>query len=51
MLATLDCLKALGAKVDYDGENAVISGADFYKTDAASLPCRECGSTLRFFVC
>lgn len=50
MKATMDCLKALGAEINYDGENAEICGIDFEKVNTAELPCRECGSTLRFFV-
>lgn len=50
MLATMDCLKALGAETKYDGETAVVCGVDFEKVNTAVLPCRECGSTLRFFV-
>ena len=50
MKATMDCLKALGAEIEYDGENAEIRGIDFEKVNKALLSCRECGSTLRFFV-
>ncbi|MBO4896977.1 MAG: 3-phosphoshikimate 1-carboxyvinyltransferase [Clostridia bacterium] len=49
MNATMDCLKALGAEIKYDGENAEIRGIDL-NTSGAELPCRECGSTLRFFI-
>ena len=48
--ATIDCLKAMGAEVEYDGENAAVCGMDFERVNSASLPCKECGSTLRFFV-
>ena len=50
MLATMDCLRALGAEVCVrDGTAKVYGiGGGFPKT--AVLPCRECGSTLRFFV-
>ncbi len=51
LLATMDCLRALGATVSYDGESAVIRGADPLKMpEGAVLPCRESGSTLRFFL-
>ena len=50
MLATMDCLRALGADVRYDGSTAVIRGTGGSFPETASLSCRECGSTLRFFV-
>lgn len=51
ILATLDCLKEIGAEYTYDGDTVVINGAG--KKDFASereLCCRESGSTLRFFI-
>ena len=51
VLATLDCLRALGAKCRLDGDTAAVRGADvFAPPEGAALPCRECGSTLRFFI-
>ncbi len=50
MLATMDCLKALGAGVTRAGEDVHITGVDPARTAPAVLPCRECGTTLRFFV-
>lgn len=51
VLATLDCLKAIGAKWTYDGESVVIEGTDLRAlTGKIVLPCRESGSTLRFFL-
>lgn len=51
VLATLDCLKALGAEYTYENEEVHITGVDITKVSKAdTLPCRECGSTLRFFV-
>ena len=50
MLATMDCLQSLGAQIRYDGCTAVIQGVGGHLPDTALLPCRECGSTLRFFV-
>lgn len=54
VLATMDCLNALGAKCSYDEEKETLSidGVDISKTKDAlvTLPCRECGSTLRFMV-
>ena len=50
MLATLDCLRALGAGVTWEGDDVRICGCDPRKAGGAALPCRECGSTLRFMV-
>ncbi len=48
MLATLDCVRALGASVTLTGGVAVIRGGG--GTKQAYFPCRESGSTLRFFL-
>ena len=51
VLATIDCLTALGAKITYDGSSATVIGADFKKASATTpLHCRESGSTLRFLI-
>lgn len=52
MLATLDCVKTLGAEFSFDhGDVTFRRGVDMFATpDGTVLPCRECGSTLRFFV-
>ena len=60
VLATTDCLKALGAEVervtaedaDADAEGVLrIKGTDVrHRTAPVKLKCRESGSTLRFFV-
>ncbi len=51
VLATLDCLKALGADFCYENDTVTISGIDISSVpDGAVLNCRECGSTLRFFI-
>ena len=50
LMATMDCLRALGARVTYDGQSALVQGADPRSAGEAVYPCRECGSTLRFFV-
>lgn len=49
-LATIDCLRALGAECYVDGETVSVTGADFSAPPAGEilLPCRESGSTLRF---
>jgi len=49
-LATLDCLKALGAEYTYDGDTVHIRGTSPCAPHDALLNCRECGSTLRFFI-
>lgn len=51
--ATLDCLSAMGAEYErIDGGDTIrIKGVDFTNaTPAASLNCRESGSTIRFFI-
>ncbi|MBQ8197322.1 MAG: 3-phosphoshikimate 1-carboxyvinyltransferase [Clostridia bacterium] len=49
--ATIDCLNALGIKVNIDGNNATVFGEDLTKvTPNGTLCCRESGSTLRFLI-
>ena len=50
ILASIDCLKALGAKVDLDGDKVTVDRGEFLNTDSPVLECRESGSTLRFFI-
>ncbi|MBR3932383.1 MAG: 3-phosphoshikimate 1-carboxyvinyltransferase [Clostridia bacterium] len=51
VLATLDCLKAFGATFTIDGDIATIKGANPALYNGGEiLNCRECGSTLRFFI-
>lgn len=51
VLATLDCLRALGASVERTEHGAVLGGLDpFAVPEGAVLPCRESGSTLRFLL-
>ena len=51
MLATMDCLRALGVQCEKDGETVRVSGIDIRKATAPKqLNCRESGSTLRFFI-
>ena len=52
ILASIDCLRSLGAKITADGDRVTVDPADFMKPDAvdAVLECRESGSTLRFFL-
>lgn len=49
--ATIDCLTALGAKCDIDGDTVTVQGVNPARSKIRSpLPCRESGSTLRFFI-
>ena len=50
ILATIDCLKALGAKVFTEGDRVTIDPGGFMQAEQPVLHCRESGSTLRFFL-
>lgn len=50
VLATLDCLRALGCEATLEGDTATVVGRDPKTMTPGILPCRECGSTLRFFL-
>ena len=50
ILATIDCLTALGADIKTDGDKVTVDPARFMTADAPVLRCRESGSTLRFFI-
>lgn len=50
ILATLDCLAALGANIELDGSSVNIDPKGFMKAENPVLHCRESGSTLRFFI-
>ena len=50
ILASIDCLKALGAHIITDGDRVVVDPQGFMQADAPVLECRESGSTLRFFI-
>ena len=51
ILATMDCLRALGAVCNLEGDCATVQGADFRNASPTQpLCCRESGSTLRFFI-
>ena len=47
--ATMDCMKALGAKISFSNNTAVIEGIK-NSPDNAVLDCCESGSTLRFLI-
>ena len=50
ILASMDCLKALGAKISVQGDRVTVDPSGFMQVDAPVLECRESGSTLRFFI-
>lgn len=50
ILASIDCLKALGTEIDIKDDTVTINPQNFMKADAPVLNCRESGSTLRFFI-
>jgi 3-phosphoshikimate 1-carboxyvinyltransferase len=51
VLATIDCLEALGVKTEFSGSDIIVHGRDFKNLSASSpLPCRGSGSTLRFLI-
>ncbi len=51
ILATIDCLRALGASCIAEGDTVTVIGTDPAKAvPTGMLHCRESGSTLRFFV-
>lgn len=50
ILASIDCLEALGAKVCIEGDEVTIDPCRFMQVDPGVLACRESGSTLRFFL-
>lgn len=51
ILATLDCLEAMGAKYSINGDTVTINGIeDFNLSQSKDFFCRESGSTLRFIL-
>ncbi len=50
ILATMDCLKALGVTITADGDTLTIDPRHFMQVESPVLECRESGSTLRFFI-
>lgn len=51
VLATIDCLRALGAKCELEGDVVTVVGTDVSDIpENAELKCRESGSTLRFLI-
>ncbi len=51
VLATVSCLKEMGAEVELNGTTATVKGIDFKsRKENLSLFCNESGSTLRFLI-
>lgn len=50
ILASMDCLKALGAEITLDKDKASVDPRGFMKAERPILACRESGSSLRFFI-
>ena len=50
ILASIDCLKSLGANISADNDTVVIDPENFMQVTNPVLKCRESGSTLRFFI-
>lgn len=50
ILATIDCLKAMGAQAEISGDTVTVVGALPKMTEGGVFRCRESGSTLRFFI-
>ena len=50
VLATLDCLHALGADCKIDNDIVIVKGINLGKISNPVLPCRESGSTMRFLL-
>ncbi|MBE6608763.1 MAG: 3-phosphoshikimate 1-carboxyvinyltransferase [Ruminococcaceae bacterium] len=50
ILATIDCLKALGTEITAENDKVSVDPQSFMKAEDPILMCRESGSTLRFFI-
>ena len=50
ILATAECLRALGASLRLEDGKATVTGSDPRRAGEAELRCRESGSTLRFLI-
>lgn len=50
ILASIDCLRALGARVTTAGDTVTVEPGSFMEVEEPVLECRESGSTLRFFL-
>ncbi len=50
MEATIDCLRAMGARIMRDGDTVTVVGGILKRRPNAPLNCRECGTTLRLLI-
>ena len=50
ILASIDCLTALGAKITIENDTVIVDPQGFMQVENPILECRESGSTLRFFI-
>ena len=50
ILASIDCLRELGAEITIQGDCVTVNPNGFMKAENPVLACRESGSTLRFFI-
>ncbi len=50
ILASIDCLRALGAEITINNDMVSVNPDNFMKSETSVLKCRESGSTLRFFI-
>ena len=48
--ATIDCLRTLGAKIEYSDDRCTVHGMNGRGESPRKLYCRESGSTLRFMI-
>lgn len=48
--ATIECIKALGARAEIDGDVLTVDSTDMFNCKDVTLDCGESGSTLRFFI-
>ena len=50
ILASIDCLKALGVNIKTNNSTVTVEPKNFMQVENPVLNCRESGSTLRFFI-
>ena len=50
ILASIDCLTALGTKITTENDKVIVDPKGFMQVEDPVLECRESGSTLRFFI-
>lgn len=50
IMATIECMKKLGAEISVQDKRLVIDGNSIFSVDSAALDCGESGSTLRFLI-